>query len=503
MASVFSCSNLSNTSSADAAIRLKFAAYRLELEASTANNLVLTRSPFNLPCKRPMNPRQLKSAPHHAHRRTTFFVGAVLVSMLSLWHNEASAQRIRSSVPAQQVPAWQLEQQQPVQTFPEVQYLRAPKKKTYLLDSGDVLGVFLEGILGQAGEAPPVHYPEQTSSLGPSIGYPIVVRENGTVSLPAVDPIPVRGLTVEQAEALIKTAYIGPRSNGRRILTGDSRIIVTLQRKRTINVIVVRQDNSRSMRSQGFNQESRSPVFDRSDQSARLSSIQLPAYDNDVFNALIETGGLPGLNAENVRVYRATNQPAVDTRFGRTNTPFPRSKSSAQTSVFPRTGLSQSGAQTPANHNGIDIPIRRGPAYQSFDNRQAALSSGDIVIVQARPTEVYYTSGLLRGGEFPLPRDKSLTVLDAIALAGGPTVNNNGGLGLSRLPPTELIVSRNNGRNGQVTIRVDLDSALNDPTQNILVAPGDNLRLRYKPIEQIGNFGIGTFNNFGLRRIFQ
>ena len=125
------------------------------------------------------------------------------------------------------------------------------------------------------------------------------------------------------------------------------------------------------------------------------------------------------------------------------------------------------------------------------------------MIVQARPTEVYYTSGLLRGGEFPLPRDKNLTVLEAIALAGGATVNNNNGLGLSRLPPTELIVSRNNGRNGQVNIRVDLDRARNDPNQNILVAPGDNLLLRHKPIERIGNFGVGTFNNFGLRRIFQ
>jgi len=29
------------------------------------------------------------------------------------------------------------------------------------------------------------------------------------------------------------------------------------------------------------------------------------------------------------------------------------------------------------------------------------------------------------------------------------------------------------------------------------VAPGDNLLLRHKPIERIGNFGVGTFNNFG------
>lgn len=450
-----------------------------------------------------MNPCQLQLILHVAFRPLNVVYTVVLVSMLLLLPTVASAQRIRNSVPAQQVPAWQLEQPPVVQSFPEVEYLRAPKEKTYLLDSGDVLGVFLEGILGQVDEAPPVYYPPESSNLGPSIGYPIVVRENGTVSLPAVDPVPVRGLTIEQAEALIKSAYLGPGSNGKRILTGDSRIIVTLQRKRTINVIVVRQDNSSSMRAQGISRGSRSAVFDRSDRSARLSSIQLPANDNDVFNALIETGGLPGLNAESVQVYRSESVPSVDTRFGRTSTPFPRSNAAAQTSVFPRTGFSQRGDATQPNGNRIEIPLRQGSAYQSFDNRQSVLSSGDVLVVQARPTEVYYTSGLLRGGEFALPRDKSLTVLEAVALAGGPTVNNNGGFGLSRLPPTELIVARNNGRNGQVTIRVDLDRAFNDPSQNILVAPGDNLLLRYKPIEQIGNFGIGTFNNFGLRQIFQ
>ena len=444
-----------------------------------------------------MNLRHVQSAPIFV-----LLAMLMLMLMLMLLPAIASAQRIRNSVPAQQVPAWQLKQRPAVQTFPEVEYLRAPKPKTYLLDSGDVLGVFLEGILGQTGEAPPVHYPPESSSLGPSIGFPFVVQENGTVSLPAVDPISVRGLTIEQAEALVKSVYRGAGTSGRSILTGQSRVIVTLQRKRTINVIVVRQDSSSSSRALGVSRGSSSPVFDRSDQSARLSSIQLPVQDNDVFNALIETGGLPGLNADSIRVYRSGDQSTVDTRFGRPSNAFGRSNSLTTASPFPRTGFSLNGVPAQATSSGVNIPLRQGSAYQSFDNRQSALSSGDVVIVPARPTEVYYTSGLLRGGEFPLPRDKNLTVLEAIALTGGATVNNNG-FGLSRLPPTELIVSRNNGRNGQINLRVDLDRARNDPKQNILVAPGDNLLLRHKPIEQIGNFGIGTFNNFGLRRIFQ
>ena len=161
--------------------------------------------------------------------RTVFWLAAwALTTFLS---SDAFAQRIRNSIPVDRVPAQQLQQESPVQTFSEITYLRAPQPKRYLLDSGDVLGVFLEGVLGQVGEAPPINYPPESSRLGPSIGFPIAVQENGTVSLPLVDPISVRGLTVEQAEALIKSVFLGEGSSGRRILTGESRIIVTLQRE--------------------------------------------------------------------------------------------------------------------------------------------------------------------------------------------------------------------------------------------------------------------------------
>ena len=429
----------------------------------------------------------------------------IAISLIAVPTHVASAQRIRNSIPVQQVPALQLQQPPPVQSFPEVTYLQAPKPRTYLLDSGDVLGVFLEGVLGQVGEAPPVNYPAESSRLGPSIGFPIVVRENGTISLPAVDPIPVRGLTIQQAEELVKSVYTGDRASGKRILSGQNRIIVTLQRERTINVIVVRQDNSNSMQAARFNGTNSGPVFDRSDRSSRLSSVQLPAYDSDVFNALIETGGFPGVNAaQDIRVYRSENRDVRSTQFGGDRSLFPRSNSS--NGAFPRSAANQSNLATNRYQSngvaGLSIPLRSSTDNQFFNNRLSALSQGDVLVVEAKPTEVYYTSGLLRGGEHPLPRDKPLTVTEAVAIAGGP-MTSTGGLGLSRLPPTELIVARNNGLNGQINIRVDLNRALTDPSQQILVAPGDHLFLQFKQAEQIGNLGIGVFNTFGLRQIFQ
>jgi len=115
---------------------------------------------------------------------------AVAIFVLSCFTALVSAQRIPGAIPAQQVPAWQLQQPRPVDSSPDISYLRQRKPRSYLLDSGDVLG-----ILGEVDGVPPIHYPPEGSSPGPSMGFPIVVRESGAISLPLVDPIWVRGLT--------------------------------------------------------------------------------------------------------------------------------------------------------------------------------------------------------------------------------------------------------------------------------------------------------------------
>lgn len=439
--------------------------------------------------------------------RVGSLIGLVAISTM-FFSSQALAQRVRNSIPAPQVPAWQLQQPSALQSSSDISYLRQSKPDAYLLDSGDVLGIFLEGVLGEVGSAPPVHFPPEGSSLGPSMGFPIVVRQSGAVSLPLVDPIPVRGLTIRQAEALIKSVYLGNHSSGKKILNENSQIIVTLQRKRTVNVIVIRQDNSSSMRPRGSSQAGRGPVFDRSDRSARSESIQLPAGENDVLNALLETGGLPGLNAaSDVRVYSSSGARSSQSRSGSgTGSTSSSGYYRANEATFPRTSYSPNGIRNDRGGASRSIPLNlsSGSSYsRSFDRSRSSLSDGDVLVVGAKPTEVYYTSGLLRGGEHPLPRDRNLTVLEAVALAGGPIRTGNNGFGFSSVGPTELNVIRNNGRNGRVNIRVDLGQALTNPAQQILVAPGDHLILRHKPIERVGNFGIGAASSVGLRRIFQ
>ena len=79
--------------------------------------------------------------------------------------------------------------------------------KPYRLDSGDVLGIFIDGVLGAMHKDPPIHQPEPGSGLPPSIGFPIVVEHDGTISLPFVPPIAVRGKTVSEVRRAINKAY--------------------------------------------------------------------------------------------------------------------------------------------------------------------------------------------------------------------------------------------------------------------------------------------------------
>ena len=146
----------------------------------------------------------------------------------------------------------------------------------------------------------------------------------------------------------------------------------------------------------------------------------------------------------------------------------------------------------------------------SFRPDDIILEDGDIVYIESREAEVFYTGGLLPGGEFKIPRDYDLDVVAAMALTGGgissPQQGGGGGGGMGGMgrlfggvPPGMLYVLRKTPCNGQITIEIDLAKANVDPRERILVQPGDILILRFKPSEEILNFGLGTFFTFGIQ----
>lgn len=399
------------------------------------------------------------------------------------------------TIPASRVPRQFLAEPQADKVPIDYSRLRQDQSDFYTLDAEDVLGVFIENVLGEFGSAPPVQIPDPNSDLPPAIGFPIPVREDGTISLPLVDPIPVRGLTVQQAEALITRAY---REGPNPILIKRGRIIVTQLRKRTNRVFVVRQDNSQSQVGQQFLRGGAGVVNNRTDQSSRGFVLQLPAGQNDVFTALSQTGGIPGVNAKaEIRVLRGSRLQTAerDARIAE----FYRSNSADR---FPYGVL----PSVPDETNTLKIPLRIKPGeVPDLRPEDIILQDGDIVYVDSRETDVYYTGGQLGGGEFPLPRDYDLDVLAAVSLArfGIGTTQRTSLVGgsVQQTNPTELIVLRRIPGERQLAIRIDLTDAVNDPRQRLLVKAGDTLILRFKPQEEILNFASATFFTFGLRQL--
>jgi hypothetical protein len=167
--------------------------------------------------------------------------------------------------------------------------------------------------------------------------------------------------------------------------------------------------------------------------------------------------------------------------------------------------------ELPEDPSILKIPLRVKPGVvPNISELDVKLEDGDIVYIESRETEVFYTGGLLQGGEFPLPRDYDLDVLGAMALAGSGVQNTSvqgGGIsvggGISGVPPGVLYILRRTPCNGQVAIEVDLTQAINDPRQRPLVQPGDTLILQYKCEEQLLNYGISTFFTFGVAELFR
>ncbi|HUT12956.1 MAG TPA: polysaccharide biosynthesis/export family protein [Thermoguttaceae bacterium] len=365
--------------------------------------------------------------------------------------------------------------------------LRQDPPKEYLLAQGDILGIFIQGVVGGVEEVPAVQLSTQ-EKVPPAIGAPVPVQDDGTIALPFVPPIQVDGLTLIEVGQKIRKAY----TVDEQILPpGEDRIIVTLMKARIYRVLVVREDRTGS----GWSGSGASGMYGGGygnrqnlgldvQRRGMTYSVELPAYQNDVLHALAEAGGLPGLDAKNeIRILRGSFKDA--TEMDRLKRGFDNHAT--------RDGVLDELLED--NPFETLIPLRTGPGEPlvEFDQEDIILQEGDIVFIESNEGDVFYTGGLLPGYQFPIPRDYDLDILGAIALAGGhvaftPVSGGYSGSGGGALfPPTRAIVLRKVD-GCQQAIRVDLKKALCDPTQRIVIQPHDFIVLEYKPHEVILNY---------------
>ncbi|WP_165700794.1 polysaccharide biosynthesis/export family protein [Alienimonas californiensis] len=371
--------------------------------------------------------------------------------------------------------------------------LRQRRQEVYTLAAGDVLGVYIEGILGDEDSVPPVNFPED-ASIPPSIGFPVPVREDGTVSLPLIAPVSVTGSTLAQAEELVRRAYIDGNILRPEALSNTG-IIVTLQRQREVRVLVIREEAGGVAKS-----------AIGSDAPAKRGAgflVDLKAGENDLLTALSATGGLPGTDAQNeVIIFKGGEDGGADF--------------DARVAAL-RNRPNPCGCKPPLpdpyGPGAVRIPLRFFPENPpTFTEEDIVLEAGDIVYIPARDREKYYTGGVLGGGEYLLPRDYDLNILQAIATAKGAVGSSGTGVGGLSLtggnrqpifPPSQAIVIRQLPNDcGEIVIRVDLNRALTDPRERILIQPEDVIIVQFTLCEEIANTTVSLLPALLLRGAF-
>ncbi len=379
--------------------------------------------------------------------------------------------------------------------------LRMDKPAEELLGPNDVLGIYIAGITGALDEAPPIHNigPGVSTTDRPASGYPYQVRSDGTLSLPMLpEPIYVEGMSLVQAEEAIRAAY----TLKKQIVRADANISVSMIKRRTYHVTVIREDIAADdMRATNNSLATgKGAAYMAGMNRGTATSLELPAYRNDVLEALSQTGGLPGLNAKNevVILRKAYSEEFSNTDYMSGNLDV----GYAQSQVADRYNATGEIADLNSELGIVRIPLRVGAneTPPQLTSEDVTLYDGDVVYIQSREAEVYYTGGLIKGGVYPIPRDYDLDVMGAIATAGG-TVGASAGAAASNtssrvgslVPASRILVLREvNGK--QYAIQIKQKEMLRDPSQRILIEPNDVILVEYTPIELWFNMMYNMIN---------
>jgi protein involved in polysaccharide export with SLBB domain len=363
--------------------------------------------------------------------------------------------------------------------------------KEHVVGVGDVLGIYVADVLGKREELPAVLYPHyriRNAPTEPFVGQPIKVEADGTIQLPYVPPITVDGLTLQEVRNSIRHQYSIKTD---LVKPGRDNTVVTLITPRFCRIHVFRQDTRYNV-----------PGLQRPEQfeiSTRWAGtiLYLEPKEATVITALLQTGGLPGIDARN-EIWVMKRVSAEEASMS----PIPLDEKIVGNlpMMFPK-----------ENTKLIRIPLHVPLDKElPFNPEDVVLGDGDVVFLPRRDGDVFLTGGLLGGGRFPLARDRDIDILEAIAIATGNPLGPVGdtdnvvrfrsGPG-NVVPPTDAVVVRRLSETRQFKIRVDLRKALDDPTERLIIAPGDLILLNYRPKELAGNVILNLFDyNFALTR---
>jgi protein involved in polysaccharide export with SLBB domain len=286
-----------------------------------------------------------------------------------------------------------------------------PGTGTNQINPGDLLAITVASGRNEEGEKKPIQ---------------VRVASDGTVDAPPIGPVPVAGLEPVTAEQQITQAAIA-----RGVFVRPS---VTLQVvKPAVNRITVL-----------------GAVMDP-------GVKELPKGSSDLARALASAGGLTEEASTKVDVLRYSTQSFLADAGAHSPA---ASASGVRLASYNSNAVSSNGEMNPPQTMRIDlaqVPEKNIPNY--------SLGDRDVVMVLPHEKQIIHVTGLVhQPNQFELPHHQDVTVLDAIAMAGGIS---------SPVADKVFVIRRFPNMPKPAVIQVSIADAKRDGNENLRLASGD------------------------------
>jgi len=297
--------------------------------------------------------------------------------------------------------------------------LGAPVHSRYLIQPGDLLDVAVSNLVGE-GQAYPV---------------PTRVQPDGSVRLPLVGSVTVANLTLPEAELGVFASYA---SQG---VLKDPQVVVALHETRKVRVFLLG-----AVKSPG--------------------QYDLNGNENDLLSALVAAGGLTSDAGTVVEIRHRAVADAAPPRWDQHLARAGNQTVYAPPGLAPSLGSLVSSSQ-PARSQVVRLDLTDEKDKMRLSEGMQ-LQNGDIISVEQRQVKPIYVLGMVnKPGDYTIPPNRAVRVLEAIGLAGG--------VDRTTLPDKAVVIRQRPDQQAVVSIRIDLNRAKRDMAENILLMPGDTV----------------------------
>ena len=255
--------------------------------------------------------------------------------------------------------------------------------------------------------------------------WPLRVADNGEITIPLVGAVPVGGLLLPDAEQVVRQESI------KRQVYRDPHVSLLLKDRQTVRVTVVGA-------------------------VGKPGTYDLPRANQDLLAALIAAGGLTEKASTIVEIRNVQSGRALEDSYNGERSTLMENDAIRIDLVEASAGL------TPEYH----------------------IQDGSIVMVREQePTTIQVIGLVRRPNQFEIPPDKPVRLLDAIALAGGLTLE---------LADKVQVIRQLDEMEEPVVIGASIRAAKRGGSANLPLAAGDVVSVEETPL----TFTVGTIQNF-------